>query len=351
MRPYLLMKMYQDNGYVNFNYMYDKSERTPFNFGWGGRGTGKTYNAIQGLINLHKPFIYMRRQQSQSDLILDPELCPFKTPLRDMGYEYKIDRMAKNIYGVFGHAADEEESRLLAISLSLSTVAGVRGFDASNIDCMLYDEFIPEAHARPIKNEASAFLNCYETVNRNRELNGRKPLKVFAFSNSDNAVCPIFVYWELLETVIGMSDRRAPYLMIPERGISLYNYCDSPISKRKAETALYKAAGANSAFTAMAINNEFVDLNRGNIKSMDLKNLYAMVNVGELCIYRTRDKRSFYISRTHLKTKNNYGADDIDLQRFRASYSFLWIDYLHYNVYSENLICEKIFLTYMKKAY
>ena len=37
---------------------------------------------------------------------------------------------------------------------------------------IIFAEFIPEAHERLIKNEAAALFNFYETINRNRELDG-----------------------------------------------------------------------------------------------------------------------------------------------------------------------------------
>lgn len=342
-----MKKIYLDNGYFNFEYMYNKP--TPFNFCWGGRGTGKTYGSIQYLTLLGEPFIYLRRMQSQTDLVLNDKLNPFKTPLTDLGYTFHTDHIGKNVYAIMGHRAMDEEDHLIAVCLALSTISNVRGFDGSDFKYLIFDEFIPESHARTIKNEADAFFNAYETIDRNRQLNGHDPLKVFAFSNSDNAVSPIFIKLELLEIAIGMQDRHDTYLVLQDRGISLYNLCDSPISAQKRETALYKAVG-DGAFTSMALDNDFQNLDRGNVRSMPLKQLTPIVNVGEITIYRIKGKREFYISPHKINAPVQFSASDIDLQRFRAAFGYLWIDYLKYKVFSENLISEKIFLTYFKKS-
>lgn len=341
-------KLYLDSGYFNFEYMFNKP--TPFNFCWGGRGTGKTFGVIQYLTLLREPFIYMRRMQSQADLVMNEELNPFKKPLKSLGYDFHAETLGKNVYGILGHSAAETEDRLIAVCLALSTIANVRGFDGYEYKYFVFDEFVPEAHARTIKHEADAFFNAYETIDRNRQLEGKPALKLFAFSNSDNAVCPIFVSLRLLELVIGMQDHHESYLMLQDRGISLYNLCDSPISEMKSETALYKAVGEKSAFTSMALANEFQNLDRGNVRSMPLKQLTPIVNVGEITIYRIKGRREFYISPHKINAPVQFSSSDIDLQRFRAAFGYLWIDYLKYKVFSENLISEKIFLTYFKKS-
>lgn len=173
------MKIYQDNGYLDFTAI--RKLGLPFNFITGGRATGKTYNGLDDLTRecSQQPdsrFLLMRRTQTQLDLISKPEYSPFKILNRNNGTDYRIDGITKYNGGIyFG-----EEKNLVGYTAALSTIANVRGFDGSDIDYLLYDEFIPEPHARPIKDEAGAFLNAYETINRNRELEGRKPLQVFA---------------------------------------------------------------------------------------------------------------------------------------------------------------------------
>ena len=46
--------------------------------------------------------------------------------------------------------------------MALSTVSNLRGFDMSDCTLLIYDEFIPEPHERPLKNEAAALFNAYE---------------------------------------------------------------------------------------------------------------------------------------------------------------------------------------------
>lgn len=334
-----------ENGYFNFKYM---RHRNIFNFCWGGRATGKTYGSVQTLALEEKPFIYLRRTQVQADLVLNPKLTPFKIPLSDLGIKYETVRGSKYIYAINELSENGESVRTIAYTMALSTFANIRGFDGTDIDEIIYDEYVPEKHAKKIRNEADAFFNAYETINRNRELQGRKPLTVYAFSNSDNAVCPIFTKMGLLGAVLSMSETREVYRQYNDKGISLYNLCNSPISDAKKDTALYKAT-AGTEFNRMALDNEFISYNTGEIKSYNLKSLLPMINVGELCIYRIKASRKFYLSTHKMKTELSLTSTDIDLQRFRAKFAYLWIAYLNYNVISEDAIAEQIFLNYMEK--
>lgn len=338
-------KLYLESGYFNFKYM---RHRNIFNFCWGGRGTGKTYGSMQALASENKPFIYLRRTQVQADLVLNPKLTPFKVPLSDLGITYETTRDSKYIYAVNEVNASGEAVRTIAYVMALSTFANIRGFDGTDIEELIYDEFVPEKHAKKIRNEADAFFNAYETINRNRELQGRTPLTVYGFSNSDNAVCPIFTKMGLLGAILAMSNNREVYRQYTDKGISLYNLCNSPISEAKRDTALYKAT-AGTEFASMALDNEFVSYNTGDIKSYNLKSLVPMVNVGEICIYRIKGSRKFYLSQHKMKTELNLTSTDIDLQRFRAKMAYLWIAYLNYNVISEDAIAEQIFINYMDK--
>ena len=80
--------------------------------------------------------------------------------------------------------------------MALSTFGNLRGVDFSDVDMIFFDEFVPQKNARPIKAEAEAFFNLYETVNRNRELDGRPPVRVLMLSNeaaSTRRSCPRWI--------------------------------------------------------------------------------------------------------------------------------------------------------------
>ena len=181
------MGLYLNDGWINASALINCP--APFVVAVGGRGIGKTYGVMRELLFRQKPFIYLRRTQVQIDACKVQELSPFAAICRDENRYIESRTISKYVAGFVEVCGDMETLR--AIGLALSTFANVRGFDASGYEYVVFDEFIPEKHERPIPYEGDAFLNVLETVNRNRELQGREPVKVIMLSNANKLDSPI----------------------------------------------------------------------------------------------------------------------------------------------------------------
>lgn len=339
------MNIYLENGYLNIKKIFDID--VPFIFILGARGIGKTYGVIKTAIENKKIFMLMRRTQTQCDLISKEQFSPLKSPLSDMGKDFKSVPIAKQCCAIYLKDGDEVENVPFAYTASLSTFANLRGFDGSDVDLLFYDEFIPEKHERILKSEGEAFLNCYETVNRNRELKGSKPLKCICCSNSNSVDNPIFLELGIVTTVMRMKERGNMMYINKERGICVINCENSPISKQKEETALYKLAMKDSQFTKMAIGNEFASDRPSRIVSKPIKEYKIIVKVGELSIYKHKSRSEYYVT-THTSgcPKDVYSATDTDLLRFRRKYAYLWIAYIKNLTIFEEYINEILFNKY-----
>ena len=182
------MGLYLESGFINIRHCMRSG--CPFVIIVGGRGTGKTYGALQAAIEDQTPFILMRRTQAQADLIGKTEFSPIQPVVNDMGRTQSCKSLSKYTSAIYLDP-DAEEPKLAGWTAALSTFSNLRGFDASSVQLLIYDEFIPESHERPIKNEGDAFLNCYETINRNRELQGRPPVQAMLLSNANRMDSPI----------------------------------------------------------------------------------------------------------------------------------------------------------------
>ena len=186
------MKLYQESGYVNMGAIFDLG--LPFNFIVGGRGTGKTYTALKECVERNEVFFFLRRTQAQTDLVSKSEFSPFKKLNSDLGWNIKTAPISKNNAAFFQADADGQVTgNPIGYTGALSTMANIRGFDSSEVVRILYDEFIPELHEKPIKNEGAAFLNAYETINRNRELQGQKPVQVVCMANANTMSNALFL--------------------------------------------------------------------------------------------------------------------------------------------------------------
>ena len=343
------MKLYDNNGYANIGAIIDLN--LPFNFIVGGRGTGKTYGALKELYKRELKFMLMRRTQTQLDTISKPEFSPFKSLNRDMELSVGIVQVGKYNGAFYNMIPGEKPGTLIAEGLpigytcALSTVANLRGFDASDVKVLLYDEFIPEGHERPIKNEGAAFLNAYETINRNRELYGENPLQVIAMANANELANPIFLEMGIATQAEKMIRKGQSYSIDKERGIGLFFLIDSPISNKKNNTALYRACKSN--FSDMAIKNIFVDEDSATIKPSNLKEYKPLVAIGELCVYEHKAKPLFYCCSHISGTPPIYGTGDIEKTRFARAYSWLWLAYLDKKIIFETKLCEKLLTKFL----
>jgi hypothetical protein len=227
----------------------------------------------------------------------------------------------------------------IGYTCALSTISNMRGFDASDVDVLIYDEFIPEKHERPLKNEGAAFLNAYETINRNRELNGYKPLQVLCLANANDLANPIFMELKLVRKSEQMRRKKQEIHIDRERGVSLFILDKSPISQQKKNTALYRLTDGTN-FEKMSLNNDFAGEEMCRISTKNLKEYKPIVSVGEITVYEHKSSRSFYISTHRTGASTIYGTGDVEKARFRRVYSWVWEEYMENNIEFEEYLCE-----------
>lgn len=342
--------LYDSNGYIDMRKIIVLADDFPLSFIVGGRGTGKTYGALKTVVEDRIKFILMRRTQAQLDLVNKPDFCPFKAHNLADGWDISTGPLSKYNVG-FYHSTTDENGKLhcigepLGYSIALSTVSNLRGFDASDVEILLYDEFIPERHDRPIKEEGKAFLNAYETINRNRELQGRKPLKAICMANANDLGNPIFMELGLIAQAEKMLRKHTEIWTDKKRGIALYILRDSPISMAKKDTVLYRAS-QGSNFADMAINNTFDDIQDMNIKTMPITEILPFVNVGEITVYKQKSGKGYYVSTHGSGSPERFTASEKDLLRFLRKYGYLWDAYMRNLILFENSTAEVLFNKY-----
>ena len=341
------MGLYHDSGYLNVPWLLDRP--LTWQLVTGGRGTGKTYGALNAVLDRGEKFIYLRRTQAQCDIISKPEFSPFKVINSDRAGEPEIIPASLSKYTTgFFRTEVTDAGKLSTVgepvgyAAALSTFSNVRGFDASDVTIIIYDEFIPEKHERPIKHEFDALANAYETVNRNRELKGQKPVKLLALSNSNDISNAVFVGLDLVSRAVRMVKKQAEIYEDPARGIGLYMPFSSPISKRKAETALYQLTDGTT-FSEMALDNAFTDDRTSTpIRSLPAKEITPIARIGELCIYRLKNGEGFYASTHASGNVPEYLMTTTDITRFKRIYAWLLLAYMDRLVICEDYLAETL---------
>ena len=333
------MKLYQNEGWLDMEAI--ESIDVPYTFVFGGRGIGKTYGMMERIDTAHRgECFFMRRTKTEWDIITDERMNMFASYNQDHGTAFRFD-VNKGI------AEIKENDDFIGLSAPLSTFSNLRGFDNfGGINIMYYDEFIPERHKAKIRNEHEIFLNVYETINRNRELKGRKPVKCVCFANSNDIKNPLFMGLNLITMAEKMKRKEKELLIDSRRGVALVDCCYSPISQRKAQTALYRMAG-DGDFYNMAIRNEFANPLLPSV-SRRLIEYKPFVSVGEIYIYRHKSNGMFYVSGHDSKNAPYYPATDTQLEIFRTVYGLPVTESFYAGrIEFESSLVQVLFLTYL----
>ena len=342
------MKLYDNNGYVNIPEVL-KHEAT-FIFIYGGRGTGKTYGALKEMIEGKHHFIYMRRLAAQTDIVKKESMQPYKTLNDDMGWSIQPFPINKYI-SAFYESDLNEDGKVIPVGdqhgllTSLSTFSNLRGVDGSDIDTIILDEFIPELNERPIKGEADALFNAYETINRNRELKGEDPVKLLCLANSNRIDNPLFMELKLVRKAEKIRQDGKEYLYDPKRKMLLIDLYKSQISEAKSDTALYQLT-KGTEFYEMAIRNSFINEERGRIETRPIKEYRPVVSIGEITIYKHKSRREYYVTTFRSGSPDSYTTGEKDRERFRKKYLFLWQCYMRREVVFEEYMSEILFDKY-----
>lgn len=342
------LQLFDKNGYVNIPMIMQHP--ATFIFIYGGRGTGKTYGTLKHFIRSQTKFIYLRRLQSQVDLVKRDDMQPFKTLNRDN--KWNIQPYPVNKYvSAFFESEENEDGKLvpkgetLGLLTSLSTFSNLRGVDGCDITAMCLDEFIPELNERPIKGEADALFNAYETINRNRELEGQSPVKLICLANSNRIDSPLFMELNLVRRAEEIRKKGKDFYYDQKRGMLLIDLYKSKISEQKSDTALYRLT-RGTEFYGMSIKNEFLHEERGRIETKNIKEYRPIVTVGEITIYKHKSRDEYYVTQFRSGSPDTYYAGPKDLARFHKKYLYIWQAYMQRRVVFEEYVNEILFDKY-----
>lgn len=230
-----IKKCFDSNGFPDYDYIM--GQNIPFIVITGGRGIGKTFGALYWHIKNKQYFMYLRRTQVQVDTIASDEFNVFRSINVKKGTNIYCFKKGQNyicapaIYDDKGKLKQNGES--IGIVSSLATLSNKRGFSADNITTIIFDEVIPEKHERPIKGEDEVFQNAYETINRNRELEGEPPVRCIMTTNSNGVNSHILNTFGIVPILERMHKQGKRIYINASRTLLIINMEDSPISEKR----------------------------------------------------------------------------------------------------------------------
>ena len=286
-----------------------------FNFVIGGRGIGKTYGLLKDTIENETRFIYLRRSNTEIKICGREAGNPFKKLNDDLGTYYYIEGSEE--ISVIRYLDENEEKHTVGYAAALSTFANMRGVDFSDIELIIFDEFVQHAeNRRLLKDELESFLNFYETVNRNREMQGKPPVRVFFLSNAVSIASPILTGLGLTKVIEKMIRKDKEYYYDDDRSIMLHLPYDQEFVQAKGETFLYKLT-KGMAFSSHALQNMFAYDSFFNVKSKNLAEYIPVCAYENIFIYKKKTAGEYYACYARADCPV-YDSDSRDL--FRRKY-------------------------------
>lgn len=251
----------------------------------GGRGIGKTYSALSYIINKGKPFIYLRNTDVQLKECITAFGNPFKRWNRDHDRHiiFRSEKSHANVYD-----EDGESGQPIGYGLALSTFENLRGVDLSDVEYVLFDEFI-EKRSLSFR-QFECFVSFYETVNRNRELLGEKPLCCILLSNAQKLSNPLLAGYNLISTIEQMTRsgqkeyRKAGlYLSLPSCGVS----------DLKKGTVNYTLINGTK-IADEALNNAFAFDSFYGVKKQNITEYLPVAQIDDIYLYKHKSSGQLY---------------------------------------------------------
>lgn len=330
--------MYTPQGYLDFNYI--DSKNAVYNVVIGGRGIGKTYGCLQHMISCRRCFLFLRRTKSQIDIISNPIFNPLKPVFADAGMEYEIKHI-KNTQTTAVYVNDE----MICINAALSTFANMRGWSGDEITDIVYDEFIPSPGERPIRDEGEAFLHCYETINRNRELSGNDPVRVYLLANAFDITADILRVLGLTSELEKMIRKEKQEEIMERNGIKTAVFLPvSPISEKKSQTAIYQIA--DDRFKRVSLKNRDGSLT-DIIGYKPLKEYNLIMSTDDFAVYRHKSKPEYYVTKLMTPAKHHFKDNPREKATVKIKYNMMYLRYLAGKVYFDSRLRERLFLLWL----
>ena len=340
------MKLFADSGYLNVPDIIGAGYT--FNIILSGRGVGKTFGFLkwmreQAVIDRGR-FAYLRRLQTQIDICGKEEFNPFKRLDTVYNQHTTVKSISKYSSGFF-----DQDMKLLGYGLALSTFGSLRGFDGSDIDYILFEECIPKQGEHRLKQEASMLWDAYETINRNRELEGQQPVKLFCIGNSNNTAADLLVDMDLVQRVERMKQKGVELYQDKKRSLQLIVLGTTSKGEQKRDTALYRFLGDESQYSSAALDNDPAEeWGRGN-RSRPLREYRPVVTVGEITIYEHKSRYEYYVTAHRSGNPPKYGTGPMDLERFRNHYrTDIWDAIMKNRVVYERTNDEILLIKYIQ---
>ena len=309
----------------------------------GARGPGKSFSMLKHRIEdsvedetEQSKFIWLRDTETVIKKIAAGNSLTDPIERKSEGFPHVIiDKNIDNYRFIMNPKSDNY--RILGYLMALSTFHNARGVSYEDVIDITWDEFIPEEGTIVRKHQGTLYLNMYESVNRNRELEGEEPVRMNFISNAED------LYSDVLED-LGLS-----YIIEDMVATGKTSYRDDDVwiefinaqafKEAKAKTLLYRI-NKNEKFTNMALNNKFNN-NMALIKrKVDLRKATGLFTVANRYTLVQLPDGALYFKLGVWKKLMNY---DMDNEQEAILFRLLFNDKLRLQYIAGNMYFDSIY--------
>lgn len=310
-------------------------DRYPLQFFVGGRGDGKTYGALDGarlnFLETGDRFMFSRLTIKEQKQITAKASNASGNPFK------KINKKEGCNVCILGHGDDlvssivdfdvDDKGKLIptgrqyGYACSLVDVCDVRGQDFDDVTDWIIDEFIPEKHKRLPNGLGDALLNGIETLNRDREDEGRSPLRVWGLANANDIYNPIFKDLGLVSICEKMQREGVRDKYLRDRAIALHLLEDSEELKVCRDKRAIAKISKGTTYADMAYNNDFAYNDFSNVGYRKVTGYIPIAALNDITIYSQKGSNRLYLSYTPAKCPRLDGNRDNELLLFKKKYS------------------------------
>ena len=253
---------------------------------WSKRGPGKTYSTLRYMIEEDKRFVFIKRtvddvkmlcsgSKPTGDSKRDVDLSPFKPLNRDFGWNIYIKSIYDGLAAFYEYEQFDGElvpGKLVGYCIASSKATKFKGFDLSDVDYMIFDEFIPRAWERVM----------------------------ICLANATDISNPLFTTLDVVDIAAEMDATDTYYQYLEERGILLHfiNSADD-MDEEQELTGIQKAmigtAWAQMAYGGHFAYNDFTSIGKSKLKGH--KCIYKIkYKMKEYYVYKNNETQMYYVS-------------------------------------------------------
>lgn len=289
---------YLPSGFLDYDWFMRRNR--PVTMIVGGRAIGKTYGALKWHRDHGDIIAYVRRGDDELQSVGSQATCPYKSIAENDGFEFRVfgnNKIREVWEGVTEEDGSFTQTRLLAYECALVNFSKARGGDLTDVNTIIFDEFIPQLENRTvIRNEADALANLYDTFNRNKgtEYDPRPADRMIYLSNANTLQSTHFFRYGLDERIAEMQINKVDIYESADGMLGVYLPHDSPVAQARFAQVPFFALQKNSAYWDMAKDNVFTDRDR-LLTRMRVNQLEKYKTVGKLTIYKVKGKSLFHV--------------------------------------------------------